>query len=585
MGPHTFRVSVQDVFGANRRKLAQQLLLAAAATTSTTSSSSTNGNHNNNNKNSDAMVLFLKGGESSTRYDSDHEPIFRQESYFYWLTGATEPDCLVVMEIAAASESTTTTITTLLVPRLPPEYATIMGKIRTTAEWRELYQVDRVRYTDELDAVLRDALLLQHEEAHDAKTTMMNGNSSHTKKLLLMKGRNSDSGKLYEPPNVEELVPKLFLSPHNDVIIDTDTLFPIFAECRVVKSPAELQVLRHVTEITSFAHAYVMRNLHKQPQTPASASHETPATMTTMEYQAESLFRHYCYYNYGCRLTGYTPICGCGPSAAVLHYGHAGEPNARAIFPGSMGLFDMGAEYFHYGSDVTCSYPVGGDRGIPTKFTEPQKIIYNAVYKAQVAVYNMMRPGVSWTDCHRAAEAAILKDLVAAGIVVLSSSTVADLVEKRLGAVFMPHGLGHLIGLDTHDVGGYLPGHPERSTLPGLKSLRTARFLQANMVLTVEPGCYFIDHLLDAALADPALAPHLNADVLMTYRGFGGVRLEDVVQVTDDGVINYTLCPRTIAEVEHVLAGGHWPPRRDEAPELRRVRLCDPTPLPSPPSL
>ena len=601
MGPHTFRVSVQDVFGANRRKLAQQLLLAAAATTST---SSTNGN-NKNIKNSDAMVLFLKGGESLTRYDSDHEPIFRQESYFYWLTGVKEPNFLVVMEIAAAgaavvegntsgnSESTTTTTTrtttTLLVPRLPPEYATIMGKIRTTAEWRELYQVDRVRYTDEIDAVLRDALL-QHEEAHDANNNntnaiMMNGNGSHTKKLLLMKGRNSDSGKLYEPPNMEELVPKLFIPPHNDVIIDTDTLFPIFAECRVVKSPAELQILRHVTEITSFAHAYVMRNLHKQPQPqPASStSNETPATMTTMEYHAESLFRHYCYYNYGCRLTGYTPICGCGPSAAVLHYGHAGEANARAISPGSMGLFDMGAEYFHYGSDVTCSYPVGG--GAPTKFTEPQTIIYNAVYKAQVAVYDMIRPGVSWTDCHRAAEAAILRDLVEAGIVVLSSSTVADLVEKRLGAVFMPHGLGHLIGLDTHDVGGYLPGHPERSTLPGLKSLRTARYLRANMVLTVEPGCYFIDHLLDEALANPALAPHLNVDVLKNYRGFGGVRLEDVVQVTDDGVINYTLCPRTIAEVEHVLAGGQWPPRRDDAAELRRVRLCDPTPLPSPPSL
>jgi Xaa-Pro dipeptidase len=67
-----------------------------------------------------------------------------------------------------------------------------------------------------------------------------------------------------------------------------------------------------------------------------------------MEYQGESLFRHYCYYNYGCRLVGYTPICGCGPNAATLHYGHTGEPNDRQTTDTDIALFDMGAEYFGY---------------------------------------------------------------------------------------------------------------------------------------------------------------------------------------------------------------------------------------------
>jgi len=79
------------------------------------------------------------------------------------------------------------------------------------------------------------------------------------------------------------------------------------------------------------------------------------------------------------------------------------------------------------------------------------------------------------------------------------------------GHVFQPHGLGHFIGLDVHDVGGYMPGHPERPKEPGLRSLRTARMLKENMCITVEPGCYFIDHLLDKAFANPELSQFLVA--------------------------------------------------------------------------
>jgi Xaa-Pro dipeptidase len=108
------------------------------------------------------------------------------------------------------------------------------------------------------------------------------------------------------------------------------------------------------------------------------------------------------------------------------------------------------------------------------------------------------------------------------------------------------------------------------------------------MTLTVEPGCYFIDHLLDQAMQDDSpLKPYLCKTRVDEFRGFGGVRLEDVVVVTDDGIINYTLCPRTIDEVEAVMAGGKWPPIKDKAPELRRLSLTNPpsTPLPAPPSI
>ena len=95
----------------------------------------------------------------------------------------------------------------------------------------------------------------------------------------------------------------------------------------------------------------------------------------------------------------------------------------------------------------------------------------------------------------------MLEDLTAAG---LFRGSVDDMMAINLaGRLLQPHGLGHFMGCDVHDVGGYLEGHPERSALPGLRSLRTARELRAGMVLTIEPGCYFIDFLIDRALADP----------------------------------------------------------------------------------
>jgi len=236
----------------------------------------------------------------------------------------------------------------------------------------------------------------------------------------------------------------------------------------------------------------------------------------------------------------------------------------------------MGAEYFGYGSDVTCTFPAGG------VFDARQREVYEGVLNAQRVVIGMMKPGVAWTDCHKAAEGEVLKKLIELGLVVLTNGkSVEDLVEMRLGAVFMPHGLGHLIGVDTHDVGGYLEGRtPERSELPGLKSLRTARILEKDMTITVEPGCYFIKHLMDEALRyDSPLKEYLNEEIMKQYHGFGGVRLEDVVAVTEDGCDNYTICPRTIEEVEHVKAGGKWPPVKDAAQELKRSRLCEASPL------
>ena len=512
MGLRTYRVPL-DLYASNRAKLLAALRshlglgLGACAN----------------------VVVYLEGGISETRHATDHEPMFRQESYFHYLFGVREPDVCGCVELATGRA-------TLFIPKLPEEYATIMGRIKSCEEVREEYGVDDVRYVEDVEAYLLEVV--------GRGVAKANG-------ILLLSGLNTDSGKTSAAPTLPKSV-QSYADPTSDL------LHNILAECRVIKSPHELQLMRHVTELTSLAHAYTMARTE-----PGMA-----------EFQSESLFRHYAYYSFGARHLGYTAICGCGPSGAVLHYGHAGAPNDRLLQDGDMCLFDMGAEYCCYGSDVTCSFPANG------KFTEKQRGVYQGVLNAQVAVYDMLRPGVGYVDCHRAAEKEILRALVDLSLVVPGDKSLEELVEMRLGAVFMPHGLGHLIGIDTHDVGGYLPGCPERIIEPGLKSLRMARKMLEGMTLTVEPGCYFIDHLLDGATADSSDFRHyINADVLKEFRGFGGVRLEDVVVITADGCDTYTLCPRTVEEVEHVCGGGKWPPIKDKAPELRRTRLCDPNPL------
>lgn len=132
------------------------------------------------------------------------------------------------------------------------------------------------------------------------------------------------------------------------------------------------------------------------------------------------------------------------------------------------------------------------------------------------------------------------------------SGDVESLMAANIPAVFMPHGLGHFLGIDTHDVGGY-PQGVKRDTRDGYKSVRCGRVLQPGMVITVEPGVYFIDHCLVKAFADPEKSQYLNADVIARFRNFGGVRLEDNVIVTETGIEDMTIAPRTVAAVEAIM--------------------------------
>ncbi|XP_019391396.1 PREDICTED: xaa-Pro dipeptidase isoform X3 [Crocodylus porosus] len=310
--------------------------------------------------------------------------------------------------------------------------------------------------------------------------------------------------------------------------VNNKILHPEIAECRVIKTDMELEVMRYTNKISSEAHKEVMKAVK----------------VGMKEYEMESLFEHYCYSRGGMRHTSYTCICGSGENSSVLHYGHAGAPNDKTIEDGDLCLFDMGGEYYCYGSDITCTFPVNG------RFTPDQRAIYEAVLKSSRAVMKAVKPGVAWPDMHRLADRVHLEELTKIGIL---QGNVDDMVTVHLGAVFMPHGLGHLLGIDVHDVGGY-PEGVERIDLPGLRSLRTARVLQAGMVLTIEPGIYFIDHVLDQALKDPTQSCFINNQVLQRFRGFGGVRIEDDIAVTASGMELLTCVPRTAEEIEAFMA-------------------------------
>lgn len=438
--------------------------------------------------------VVLQGGVEIPFNDTDINWPFRQESFFQWCFGVEEPGCYGALDLS-------TERSILFLPRLPAEYAIWEGKLHTLDDFKKRYAVDETYYTDEISRVLKE---------------------KQASLLLTLNGRNSDSGLLSQEAVFDGI---------GQFQVDNKTLYPEICECRVIKSAKEIDVLRYVTKISSDAHKAVMRMVR-----PGLA-----------EFQAEAAFMHYVYTVGGCRHVSYTCICGSGHNASILHYGHAGAPNSKIIKDGDMCLFDMGGNYCGYAADITCSFPANG------KFTDDQKLIYNAVLNARNAVMNAAKPGVSWTDMHLLANKVLLTSLKDGGLLI---GDVDEMIKVGLNEIFQPHGLGHLMGLDVHDVGGYLPGHPERSTAAGIRKLRTARTLLAGMVLTIEPGCYFIDCLLDSALANPEQREFIVKDQLKRFRGWGGIRIEDDVLITETGVENLTRVPRTVEEIENWMAIG-----------------------------
>eukprot|EP00457_Paulinella_chromatophora_P002072 gb/GEZN01002076.1/.p1 GENE.gb/GEZN01002076.1/~~gb/GEZN01002076.1/.p1 ORF type:complete len:740 (-),score=105.13 gb/GEZN01002076.1/:390-2609(-) len=444
----------------------------------------------------DKAAIVIQGGDGKqfNLYDSDCDKcVFRQEAFFHYVFGLVLPDAIGVLDLMRNEAL-------LFVPPQDEESQRWLGIRKPMAWYTQRYLVDYTFETSEISRKLKERGI----------------GYLHT-----LNGTNSDSG-------LSTAIPVNFkgLGDFGNV---QDHLYNYLSELRVIKTPMELELMRVATKISSMAHVYVMR--HIQPN--------------MNERHLEAMFKGFTSYYGGSRHLAYTAICASGPNGAILHYGWAGNPNEKRLKDGESVVLDMGAEYHGYCTDLTRSYPVNG------RFTDKQRNVYAAVLDAQTQVMNAMKPGVQWADMHRLAENIILRHLQNMGIL---NGTLKQLEEANLASVFMPHGLGHFIGLLTHDVGGYPPEGPPRPSRPGVKWLRTQRELKAGMVITVEPGLYFNEPLLIAALKTPAQAKYIDTKMLDGYRGSGGVRIEDDVLITETGIENLSAeLPVQMEDIENLI--------------------------------
>ncbi|PKP36522.1 MAG: Xaa-Pro aminopeptidase, partial [Bacteroidetes bacterium HGW-Bacteroidetes-15] len=220
---------------------------------------------------------------------------------------------------------------------------------------------------------------------------------------------------------------------------------------------------------------------------------------------------------------------------------------------GDLMLADAGFESpFHYATDHTRTSPIGG------KFTTKQKDIYNIVLNANNTAASYIKPGITYQNIHLIACEVIARGLIDLG---LMKGDPKEAVKQGAHALFMPHGLGHMMGLDVHDMedlGEKLVGYNNevsRIDQFGIAYLRLGKKLQKGFVLTNEPGIYFIPALIDKWYNEKTNHKFLNFNKINEYRDFGGIRLEDDILVTADGNRNLgkKRIPITVEEVENIM--------------------------------
>ncbi len=307
---------------------------------------------------------------------------------------------------------------------------------------------------------------------------------------------------------------------------ESERLRAVVAELRRAKDPRELALMREAAAATHRGH---MAGIRK-----ARAGMSERALQVEIEVE---------FFRAGAERTAYGSIVGGGPNAATLH----STPTDREFGEGELILVDAGAEVGGYASDVTRTYPVS------PRFEGVQRDLYALVLAVQERAIAGARPGVEYKDLHLAASVEIAQGLVDLRLL---RGDAEGLVERDAQALLFPHGLGHMLGLATHDAGGCLEGRMP-SERPTLRYLRADLPLQPGYVVTIEPGIYFIDALLE----DPDLRERYRDDVAWErvdgMLDFGGIRIEDDVLITEEGAeVLSAATPKALEAIEALRAEG-----------------------------
>ena len=414
-------------------------------------------------------VAIIPGAHDTTRSNDTHYR-FRQDSDFFYLTGFEEPDALAVIKPESDKKYT------LFVRARDPEREIWDGRRAGVEGATSEFGATEAFPTGEFESKLREFLdgadVLYYRLGVDREL-----DNVIIKEISNMRASNR---KPVHPPQT---------------IIDPAT---IVHEMRVLKTAEEIEVMQAAADIAAEAHCEAMKAVKPGMQ----------------EYQIEALIEQ-IFRRRGASGPAYTSIVGAGPNATVLHYIN----NDGELHDGDLLLVDAGAEYKGYASDITRTFPING------RYTQAQREIYDLVLKAQMACVEMVRPGTTHDELKQHSIEVLTEGMVELGL--LQGEPEALIEEKKYEKFYM-HGLGHMLGIDVHDVGRYYFEKESRALEPGV-------------VMTVEPGLY--------------IAPDTK-DVPEKYLGIG-VRIEDDVLCTNNGPrVLTSKVPKHAEEIEQLMSRG-----------------------------
>jgi len=457
-------------------------------------------------------LLILFSGESRV-YTNDVDYPFRQENNLFYLTNLKQEGATLVI---LPGNNQTPEI--LFLPRRNPAAETWTGHMYSPHEANQISGVKEIWEAREFKPFIE---ALQNRQPYRPKTEnillsdlpadtkMANGNGFEP--LLEAAGKNEAAIYMLMTRQQESREYRQEQRFATDWVktasgFSIKNVWPIFVEMRLKKSPMELRLLQHAIDISTEAHERAW----------------SIAGDAKWEYEVDAVMA-YTFKLRNADSWGYPDIVGCGPNATTLHY----EESQGPVTPGSLLLMDVGAEYGHYSSDITRTFPVNG------KFSPAQAEIYQIVYDAQEAVARASKPGATLSDVSRAGTE-VVKD----GLLKLGLTT--DRNSEYQHRIWFMHGTSHWIGMNVHDVGG------------------GAKF-EPGMTFTNEPGIYVrldaLDHMPvgwkqeDWDKFKAAVRPAFEK-----YKGIG-VRIEDDMLITDTGVkwMSEAL-PRKLSDIEEFIA-------------------------------